>query len=392
MTPVTVSHVRLHARLAAACVLGFALTLAAAACHGEAAPDSGAAAPIAPAADALARTTEVGQVKATVRVWPAKPTLGDAIYARLEIDAPAGVSIDAPFQEAGDQRLGRFRVVAFNRDTQRKPDGGQHHEQTYTLDAPSSGRQRIPPLRFEIRDPHKPGAAPAAAAGSGTGPGAGSGTGSGNAPGPGAGAPQEVLTDEVPIEIAPLPAEAANAQLRPAAGELDPEVGGIGWLALLGIASALAVVGSGSVLGYRAWRDRRRIERQRSAYDEAVLRLRALEHEGPPDATAADAWFVALSGIVRDYLEQRYEIRAPELTTEEFLQVATARPELSAEHRGLLTSFLERCDRVKFAGYRPDADESLATLKAARGFVEDTRLREPIAVAVARRPGHGKAA
>jgi hypothetical protein len=39
---------------------------------------------------------------------------------------------------------------------------------------------------------------------------------------------------------------------------------------------------------------------------------------------------------------------------------------------------------VKFAGYRPDADESLATLKAARGFIEDTRLREPIAVAVAR--------
>ena len=93
-----------------------------------------------------------------------------------------------------------------------------------------------------------------------------------------------------------------------------------------------------------------------------------------------------LSAIVRRYLEQRYEIRAPELTTEEFLQVAIARPELSAEHRGLLRSFLERCDRVKFAGYRPDADESLATLKAARGFVEDTRLREPIAVAVAR-PG-----
>src|SRR6185369_6625808 len=140
-------------------------------------------------------------------------------------------------------------------------------------------------------------------------------------------------------------------------------------------------------LGYRAWRARRRIERQRSAYDEAVSQLHALEQAGPPDDTGADAWFVALSAIVRRYLEQRYEIRAPELTTEEFLQVATARPELSAEHRCLLSSFLERCDRVKFAGYRPDADESLATLKAARGFVEDTRLREPIAVAVAMRPG-----
>ena len=361
---------RSHAGLAAACALGLIATIAAASCHDDDASDAptGAAA-IAPAKDAITRTTEVGPVKAAIKVWPAKPTLGDAIYARLEIDAPSGVTIDAPFQEAGDQRLGRFRVVAFTRDTQRKPDGGQHHEQTYTLDAPSSGRQRIPPLRFEITDTRKATAE--------------------------ANKPQEVLTDEVPLEIAPLPTEAANAQLKPAMGELDPDVGGIGWVTLLGIASLLAVLGSGSVLGYRAWRARRRIERQRSAYDEAVSQLRALEQAGPPDDTAADAWFVALSAIVRHYLEQRYEIRAPELTSEEFLQVATARPELSADHRGLLCSFLERCDRVKFAGYRPDADESLATLKAARGFVEDTRLREPIAVAVARPgagPGAGKAA
>ncbi|HEY0481756.1 MAG TPA: hypothetical protein VGD37_29765 [Kofleriaceae bacterium] len=375
MTPVGSAH----ARLAAACVLGFAATLAAAAagCHDDdTAGSAPAAAVIAPAKDAIVKTTEVGPVKATIKVWPAKPSLGDAIYARLEIDAPSGIALDAPFQEAGEQRLGRFRILTFARDTQRKPDGGQHHEQTYTLDAPSSGRQRIPPLRFEFSDARA---------------GAAAATGAGSA----AGKPQEVLTDEVPLEIAPLPTEAANTPLRAAAGELDPDVGGIGWLAVLGIASALAIAASGSVLGYRAWRARRRIELQRSAYDDAVSQLRELEHRGPPDDTAADAWFVALSAIVRRYLEQRYEIRAPELTTEEFLQVATARPELTTEHRGLLRSFLERCDRVKFAGYRPDAEESLATLKAARGFVEDTRLREPIAVAVVRRPGAtgpGKAA
>jgi hypothetical protein len=93
----------------------------------------------------------------------------------------------------------------------------------------------------------------------------------------------------------------------------------------------------------------------------------------------------------------RFEIRAPELTTEEFLQVAVrpanagraappeavrrsiARPELTMDHRALLSQFLERCDRVKFAGYRPDPTESLATLEAARAFVEDTRLREQVA-------------
>jgi hypothetical protein len=345
-------------------LFGFAASVAAAAvgCHDDAAEGPAtAAAPLTPARDAITKITEVGPVKATIKVWPAKPTLADPVHVRLEIDAPAGITFDAPFQEAGDQRLGRFRVVAFTRGTERRPDGGQHHEQTYTLDPPSSGRQRIPPLRFEFTDARQGSAGSAA------------------------GRPQEVLTDEIPLEIAPLAAGTANAPLKAAAGELDPDVGGIGWLAVLGLASGLAVLGSGSVLAYRAWRARRRIERQRSAYDEAVSRLGELEDSGPPDDTAADAWFVSLSAIVRHYLEQRYEIRAPELTTEEFLQVAIARPELTAEHRGLLSSFLERCDRVKFAGYRPDADESLATLKAARGFVEDTRLREPIAARVARK-------
>jgi hypothetical protein len=356
-----------HRRRAAACLAGCALALGAAACRDDAGDLAATAAPIAPAKDAITKPTEVGPVKATIKVWPAKPTLGDEIYARLEIDAPAGVTIDAPFQDTGE-RLGRFLITGFAHDTTRRPDGGQHHQQTYTLEAPASGRQRIPPLRFEITDAR---AGTTAAAQQ----------------------PQEVLTDEVPIEIAPVAVEAATAELRAAAGELDPNVGGISAVTALGLASLLAVLGAGGVLGYRALRSRRRIEQQRSAYDEAVARLRALEAEGPPDPTWVDTWFVVLSGIVRRYLEHRFEIRAPELTTEEFLQVATARPELTTEHRALLRSFLEGCDRVKFAGYRPEAAESLATLTAARGFIEDTRMREPIAVAVARPPGrHRKAA
>jgi hypothetical protein len=302
--------------------------------------------------DAITKTTENGPVKATVKVWPPKPTLGDAIHLRLEIEAPAGIRIDAPFQEAGDQRLGRFRVVGFVRDTKPLDGGGRVEEQTYTLEAPSSGRHRIPPLRFEMLD---------ARAGSTAGDKA-----------------QEVLTDEVPLEVAPVPVEQASKALAPALGELDPKVGGTSWIVIAGLVTGALALGAGAVFGVRALRSRRRIQKQRSAYDEAVAQLRALEDRGAPDAQTADAWFVELSAIVRRYLEHRYEIRAPELTTEEFLQVATSRPELTAEHRGLLSSFLERCDRVKFAGYRPEADESIATLAAARAFVEDTRLRTTI--------------
>jgi hypothetical protein len=284
-------------------------------------------------------------------VWPARPNLGESLYLRLEVSAPAGVRVDAPFQEAGDQRLGRFKVVGFARAEQRKPDGVLVQEQTYTLEAPSSGKHRIPPLRLEMVDSRGD---------------AGKQAGT-----------QEILTEEVPLDVAPIPTEQVGKELRAAAGKLDPDVGGTPWTTVLLLVSAGAVLVSGSLLAARAWRARTAIAAKRSAYDDAIAKLRALELRGAPEGEQADAWFVELSAIVRGYLELRYDIRAPELTTEEFLQAAARAHELTSAHRQQLSQFLERCDRVKFAGYRPDSGESIETLAAARAFVEDTRLREP---------------
>jgi hypothetical protein len=324
-----------------------------AACGSKSAVDDGAPVAVDPPKDAIAKTTENGPVKAEVRVWPAKPTLDDPIYFRLDVTAPVGISVDAPFQEAGDERMGRFRVVGFTRDMQRDPDGAQHQIQTYTLEAPSSGKHRVPPLRLEMVD--------------------------GRSNTKEAGKPQEILTEEVPIDVAPVKEQAANAEMKPAAGALDPDVGGTPWTTILLLASAAMVATAASVLGYRAFAARQRAARQRSAYDDAIAKLHALATRGAPADAEADAWFVELSAIVRTYLERRYEIRAPELTTEEFLLAAASGARLSSDHRTLLSSFLDRCDRVKFAGYRPEAQESIDTLAAARAFVEDTRAKQEAA-------------
>jgi hypothetical protein len=251
--------------------------------------------------------------------------------------------------------MGRFRVPEFKHDSRRNADGGQHEDQTYTLEAPSSGKHRVPPLRLEMVDARTKDA----------------------------NKPQEILSDEIPIEVAPVSTETTTAQLHGAAGKLDPDVGGTPWMLILLAASVLAVAGSSTVLALRAVAGRRKVAAQRSAYDEAIAELRALEQRGAPATDDADAWFVRLSAIARAYLERRYDIRAPELTTEEFLQEAVRARELTAEHRAQLTAFHERCDRVKFAGYRPEAQESIDTLAAARAFVEDTRLREPAREAAA---------
>ncbi|HSD88174.1 MAG TPA: hypothetical protein VLB44_11690 [Kofleriaceae bacterium] len=325
--------------------------LAVAACHNTSALDGSEPAKLEPPKDAVVKTSENGPVKASISVWPAKPNLGEPIYLRLDVDAPAGISVDAPFQEAGDQRLGRFKVIGFARDTHRKPDGSQHQEQTYTLEAPASGKQRIPPLRLEMVDSRGE---------------AGKKAGT-----------QEILTEEVPLDIAPVSSDAIGKELRPAAGTLDPDVGGTPWLWIVLISSIAAVALSGSLLAWRLIAMRRKIQVKISAYEQAVAKLHALEVRGAPVAEQADAWFVELSSIVRSYVEQRYGLRAPELTTEEFLFIATNWPAMASVNRDQLKAFLERCDRVKFAGYRPDSQESLDALAAARAFVEDTRLREP---------------
>ncbi len=171
-----------------AILTGLAVGLAA--CGGGAAEDSAPdVAAIAPTKDAIAKTTENGPVKATVTVWPGKPALGDAIYLRLSVESPAGISVDAPFQEAGDQKMGRFKVVGFTRSAARKPDGGQLQEQTYTLEPPTSGKQRVPPLRLEMVDAR-----------------GGSASGAGSA--------QEILTEEVPLDVAPVADAAINAELK----------------------------------------------------------------------------------------------------------------------------------------------------------------------------------
>lgn len=316
-------------------------------------------APIVPDKDAIHKETQNGPVKATVLVWPAKPQLADPIYVRLTVDAEPGVAVDLPFQtgQLGESALGRFRVIDFAGDKRRSDKGHQIEEHTYVLQAQSSGRHRIPPFRLEMQDRR----------------GAAAGSAASAAP---AEASTEVLTEEIPVEIAEIPVEKVTASLAPVRGELAVNPGARAWwwwAALAGIAVAWLAM---AVALWRRWRQRQAIARRRSAYDEAVTELRQLESAGAPTVDTADAWFVRLSAIVRRYLEKRYEIRAPELTTEEFLQVALHGVSLTAQHRALLGTFLQCCDRVKFAAYRPEEKESLEMLAAARSFVEDTRLRE----------------
>jgi hypothetical protein len=83
---------------------------------------------------------------------------------------------------------------------------------------------------------------------------------------------------------------------------------------------------------------------------------------------------IEVSGIVRRYIECRFNIVAPRRSTEEFLIEAAASARLEAAHRQLLAEFLGSCDFLKFARARAELTELESQHQAAVRFVTETRV------------------
>ena len=120
----------------------------------------------------------------------------------------------------------------------------------------------------------------------------------------------------------------------------------------------------------------------RPAHELALEALERLCQDQLPMRGQLEEYYVRLSGIVRVYVERRFSLRAPEMTTEEFFHVASEAQALSHDHRQRLKEFLMRCDLVKFARYQPVAGEADEAFAAARRFVEETvPLERPLHLA-----------
>ncbi|MED5381166.1 MAG: hypothetical protein VYC47_01245 [Verrucomicrobiota bacterium] len=104
---------------------------------------------------------------------------------------------------------------------------------------------------------------------------------------------------------------------------------------------------------------------------ERLQRALGLIHE-------AERFCVEVSLIIRSYLEQRFDLHAPDRTTEEFLFELQSSRRLAAEHKQLLADFLGACDMVKFAKAEPPEQELRGLHEAASRLVGETQpsLRE----------------
>ena len=86
-------------------------------------------------------------------------------------------------------------------------------------------------------------------------------------------------------------------------------------------------------------------------------------------------YYSRLSDIIRRYFEHQFGVRAPEMTTEEFLWSLERSNDLTANQKSALKKFLSSCDIVKFAKYVPQATEGKESFQLALELVNETKIR-----------------
>ena len=119
---------------------------------------------------------------------------------------------------------------------------------------------------------------------------------------------------------------------------------------------------------------RRVKEHRMSPIERAWVELDRLLKKGLPGRGRYKDFYVELTMVVRRYVQRKYGIKAPHLTTEEFLR------EFRDEGRGMrdeLRKFLESADMVKFAGVEATPEMADDATDSARGYLKSDDADAP---------------
>ena len=115
---------------------------------------------------------------------------------------------------------------------------------------------------------------------------------------------------------------------------------------------------------------RRVREYRMSPVERAMAELKRLLSRNLPGRGLYKEFFIELTMVVRRYIERTHGIRAPEQTTQEFLEAASRDARFTPEVLAQLRTFLESADLVKFAGQEASLAMTDDATAKARSYIE----------------------
>lgn len=179
----------------------------------------------------------------------------------------------------------------------------------------------------------------------------------------------EIKTRPAAVTVTSVLDDPENAELRDIGDPVDVPAPWWWWaLGVFAIAAAVA--------GYLWWRKRKQEGEPPPPppppHETALAALQALLAEGLPSKGRIKPFYSRLSDLLRRYIEDQFGLRAPEQTTEEFLEAMRHSHAIEHAHKNLLKEFLHHADMVKFAELTPEPQDAEHAADSARRFIEQT--------------------
>ena len=298
---------------------------------------------------AVDRPFERGPLTVHVRLDKDTITIAEQVRLVVVTALQEGYTLDEP--QLG-QQLGGWSIGDYTSAPPSLDDQGRHvTTREYELHPFLSGSYEIPPLTFRVR----------AHAGRGDGASPDSFT---------------LTTEPIPVEVTSL----LDDQRRDlTVGPIKSVVGLPSsartwlWMAAGGAVLALGTLVALYIRRRRQWP----AEALRyTAHELASVKLARLAERKLVERGEVKAFYREVSQILRQYIEDRFALHAPERTTEEFLREARRSAVFTTAQADMLGDFLAHCDQVKFAELTPTTAEAQRTFDTARTFIERTKTEE----------------
>lgn len=291
---------------------------------------------------AIEKNYERGPLKVVLKIDNDEPTIADRITLRLETIISEDYELVAP---SFGEKLDRFRIVDYDPGQVELLEGGSTRQvTTYLLEPNLSGEYVISPMvyRFRMR-----------------------GEGGGET---------ELETEELTLQVGSYNPEKAGEleihDIEPPVEIPEPEPNLFWPLVGGGIAVVLAAV---AMLLRGRRKPKEVIVPKIPAHEIAYAELEKLTEDDLAKLGEFREFYQRISDILRRYIENRFGLRAPERTTEEFLVELAQGEALSVDHQPLLRSFLQHCDLVKFAAHEPSSEDMQDTFESCKEFIVETK-------------------
>jgi hypothetical protein len=287
-----------------------------------------------------------GPLTAHVRIDKSKITIADTITLELEAAVDPNYDVNMPNM---NEALTNFGIVDWtNLGDKLDPNNNVLSTYRYRLEPFLSGTFPIPALTFEFHDVNNP---------------------------------QEnqykLTTEPIDIEVTSLLGEQlADLKIADIEGVIGmPKQKSYLWIWILsGI--VIAAVTTGTIIYFRRKHVKELVRIYKPAHEIAYERLRILVEQKLIEAGKIKEFYEGISDILRHYIEHRFDLRAPERTTEEFLYEIQYTNVLAGSDKESLGEFLRHCDMVKFAKYSPTNEQIQQMFDHAKKFIEKTKSQE----------------